>query len=599
MAVMAVKQKEEVSRKGGQTGKDRRKNHNRAKEKDRQDIKWQSKWRGCKHGNAALLILYLIAVCAVRIYVACRTESSSRSVVACLTVQAAALIIVICPGILKLLSGLTIPTAFLQDSQSYCFVENRTDLRGKEFRKNNEGRQRRLFTYGIYWLVSFAVLWGYFWAYNPGGFSPDSIEQYEQALTGKYNDWHPVIHTLLVFTLPMKLTGRIESIVLFQIIYCASVFAYMAYTLQQYGNIKYAAGSLGFLLMNPNTGNMAVRPWKDVTFAVTALLMMVYAVRIYKTRGKWLEHGCHMLLFAAAAAVTTLVRHNAVLFTMPLVAALFFQCRRKRWVQTAVLALAFCLVVKGPVYAVLQVEEPDNRKTEMMGLPLTIIGNAVKEQPDVLDENILEFAYAVAPREKWEEFYQCGSFNSVKFRGVHTEAIEERSVKEILQMTLHCFQTAPGSSLMALLSLTDQVYAVEGGSGASISAGVMENEYGIVSKGNKRMQAVLDSYRRLVSDSICRYLFQFIGVINLVILASVLAKSDLKRLEHWKRMLICLPVFIYNFGTMLLLTGDDFRFFYYSFLICPAAVFLMFSEEPCGFQKRRKRKGIGDAYVRK
>ena len=42
-------------------------------------------------------------------------------------------------------------------------------------------------------------------AYYPGSFSPDSIVQYGQALSGEYNDWHPVWHTIVFFTLPLKI----------------------------------------------------------------------------------------------------------------------------------------------------------------------------------------------------------------------------------------------------------------------------------------------------------------------------------------------------------------------------------------------------------
>ena len=33
----------------------------------------------------------------------------------------------------------------------------------------------------------------------------------------------------------------------------------------------------------------------------------------------------------------------------------------------------------------------------------------------------------------------------------------------------------------------------------------------------------------------------------------------------WKKKLLCIPILIYDFGTMLLLTGDDSRFFFITF----------------------------------
>ena len=43
------------------------------------------------------------------------------------------------------------------------------------------------FGYLLLWLIAFF----------PGGFSPDSIAQYGQVVSGEYNNWHPVLHTWL------------------------------------------------------------------------------------------------------------------------------------------------------------------------------------------------------------------------------------------------------------------------------------------------------------------------------------------------------------------------------------------------------------------
>lgn len=67
--------------------------------------------------------------------------------------------------------------------------------------------------------ISFSILLLRYLASCPGGFSPDSLTQYQQAITGEYSDWHPVLHTLVIFKFPLKLIGTVEAIVLFQIIY--------------------------------------------------------------------------------------------------------------------------------------------------------------------------------------------------------------------------------------------------------------------------------------------------------------------------------------------------------------------------------------------
>ena len=38
-------------------------------------------------------------------------------------------------------------------------------------------------------------------------------------------------------------------------------------------------------MLNPQTGNIAMFPWKDVAFAIGALLLTAYTVRIYYSGG--------------------------------------------------------------------------------------------------------------------------------------------------------------------------------------------------------------------------------------------------------------------------------------------------------------------------
>ena len=70
------------------------------------------------------------------------------------------------------------------------------------------------------WMITLSAFFIMYLIFYPGGFSDDNIVQYAQAMGYmNYSDWHPVIHTLLMFTLPLKLTGGwAGSINLLQII---------------------------------------------------------------------------------------------------------------------------------------------------------------------------------------------------------------------------------------------------------------------------------------------------------------------------------------------------------------------------------------------
>ena len=88
----------------------------------------------------------------------------------------------------------------------------------------------------------------------------------------------------------------------------------------------------------------------------------------------------------------------------------------------------------------------------------------------------------------------------------------------------------------------------------------------------------MTEYSEIYSRSIFRCLSR-IGTTLLIMLAAILAKCCLSSKKDWKRILLCLSVFCYDFGTMLLLTGPDARFFQVSFLVCPIFTLLMFYEK--------------------
>lgn len=438
--------------------------------------------------------------------------------------------------------------------------------------------KRKLCFYCVFFLISFGILCLWYVAYYPGAFSPDSLDQYRQATTGSYNDWHPVWHTLLFFSLPLALTGKATSIVFCQILYFALVLAYLGLTLCLFAGRRAAASALAYILLNPYTGCIAMYPWKDVGMAITILWSMVCVAGLYCTNGEWASQKGRIALLAFLLANATLFRHNAILFTLPLVLALFFHLERKKWLELLLLFFALIFMVKVPLYKVLNVEAPGGRRQETVGLPLTIIGNVTKEHPEVLDEETAYFVYRMASQEIWEEQYFCGSFNTIKWAGIDLSVVEETSTMDILKMTARCFRSAPQASCKALFMLTDMVYSMEGAIEGDIAPGITGNELGIEYQGNEKIQSWLLWYREIMTNTVFKYI-RYIGVSMLIMLGFMLGRSNLRKWKDWKRLLLCLPIFFYNFGTMLLLTGSDSRFFYVSFLVCPTVVLIMMKEE--------------------
>lgn len=71
---------------------------------------------------------------------------------------------------------------------------------------SSDKRERAIYFGGTF-ALGIVALFPYYIAYFPGGFGADCRFQLDQVLTGKYNDWHPAIHTLLFYTVLCRL-GR-------------------------------------------------------------------------------------------------------------------------------------------------------------------------------------------------------------------------------------------------------------------------------------------------------------------------------------------------------------------------------------------------------
>lgn len=432
----------------------------------------------------------------------------------------------------------------------------------------------------IFWAISFSILLLRYLASCPGGFSPDSLSQYQQAISGKYSDWHPVLHTLVIFKLPLKLTGKVEAIVLVQIIYFALILVYMAYTILIYSNSKYATFSLLIVLLNPFILNTIVYPWKDVAFALGALLLMVYVLKIYFTNGEWFNSWLHIILFSVLAVMTMLFRHNAILFVAPLIIGVLLYKKQKKAYTIVVVVLMLTALIKGPLYQVLDVESPGSRQIETLGVPMTVIANVVKEHPESLDDETKEFVYAICPQARWESC-SVGNFNTIKWLGIDLDVIEEAGALKVLKITGKCFMAEPASALRGLFALTDMVYQIDDDMDWGVIPSVRENTYGIVYTGNTTLQNFFDGYYKVIQHSILKYVFLYVGIINSMVILGLISKFHICT---WKRTFLCIPVLIYNFGTMLLLTGNDVRFFCLNFMIWPIILLILARDENPGAQ---------------
>lgn len=426
-----------------------------------------------------------------------------------------------------------------------------------------------------FFLLSFLCFLFWYVAYFPGAFSPDSIDQFKQAFRGEYDDWHPVLQTLFSFTLPLKLTGLVASIVFFQILFFSIVLGVVAKTIYSYCGKKWTLFLVLPIILSPWTLNISMFPWKDVSFALSSAVCMVFAMYVFFQREPWCKPVWKIVLFSFFLMLATVFRHNGILFTLPLAMVLFFYMPIKRWLLFFVLFIVAIVAVRGPVYSILNVQKPGNRVVETTGFPLSVITYVAKECPLCLDKETANFIDSLTKSEpNWKQNYSLEGFNTIKFAddGVDFTVVENAGRLKILKMMFRCFWNAPVHSAIAIGGLTSIIYGLE--INCDNDPGIVENKYGIVYKGNEIMRSAALFYSMVVKKTPIRFFICTIGMPLIIMLAFIFFRSHLNK-ESLKRVLLCSPILIYDFGTMLFLSGAESRFFYVNLLVCPLVVAIM------------------------
>lgn len=418
----------------------------------------------------------------------------------------------------------------------------------------------------------------YFLAYAPGGFSYDSLLQYEQAHTDIYSDWHPYFHTLLFFKFPLSIVDSPTSIILFQILLYSFFVSYFVVTLKKYGapNV-FVFFSLCYLSFNTKICSLVVIAWKDTAMAIFSLLLVTFFVHIKQTEGAWLLNVNHKIMFAMTITLVSTMRHNAILLTIPAILYVYLLVPLKKRThigQSTLLFSMLFLFIIFPLSEMVAVNEPDERVVEIVGLPMTMLGSAVSFSPYLLEENTLEFLYEVARPELWTEKIQKNNvFNDIKWSGADRDVIEAEGLFSILNHTFSAIELASVPVFHSFYSLTAIVWSP---SYVVIDTPyIMENEVNIQYYGNESARELIflgQEFLTSISGIVgVASFFYSVGFVMLTILTLVVLKDK----DFFTNISCILPIFVYNLGTMLLLSGRDTRFFSYTLFMFPGILFLI------------------------
>ena len=422
---------------------------------------------------------------------------------------------------------------------------------------------------------AFAACW-------PGGVSYDASNQWRQAHSGEFNNWHPVFHTLLIW-LVTRIWDSYPFAVCVQMIAFSAAMAYLTATLNRRGVPAWLAlGAHTLVCASLPVRNTLMYLGKDSAMTAAVLVVAAQTVHMLHTRGVWLKRPRNAVCFGLTLAAATLLRHNAILWTLPLLicALLCFPWGRRGAALAAGVTVLTLVLVRGPLYGALDVVYPDNTTEESVGIPMTILWDVRAQAPEVLDDETSAFLASLAEDGEWEDIYQLHRYNSIKFT-YDRELIASRSVTDILSMAGRAALAEPRLAFETVNAVTGLVWDVTGQNRGyeTVSNSGDLPLYGRATL-NRLGQAALAVIDAPLAWTPVRWLTENIGVQLLILLLVALWALRRRGVDV---LALALPVLCYDLGTMLLLCGDDARFFQCSMAVCIpcmlAMLYLPMSEE--------------------
>ena len=451
--------------------------------------------------------------------------------------------------------------------------ENRDAAEKKE-------KMRRRFWFFLGFSLVFAWLMVYFYAYFPGSFDWDNLDQWWQIQNSQYDTWHPVFHTLII-ALFTKVVNHYGFAVFMQLLLYSLLCGYLLYTMAKW---RFPVWGMllaeFFLAANPQTHRILLFMWKDSALTLFMLLFTVYLIHVWKSGGRWLKKKRNLAVWILVLISISLVRHNSILYTIPflILAVFFFKEIRRESIISLVLMLAGMWVIQYPVYNLVGASRPSQTYVETVGVPMTILCNIHETAPESLDPEAAEFLAEIGPEKRWD-IYEMGNYNSFKFVTNANQVISSTDPLDFLSFTARTAANAPGLSLQAVYQVTRMVWDIRGTTPwhTDLEYQIQENEWNFSYVEDRAgMRTVLNDFDKWVMDSALDTLFSYNGIHLLALILCTLFVFARKG-KGWKALVLTLPVLAYNYGTMLLLCGPTYRFFHFDSVIFVPLCLLLFS----------------------
>ena len=415
------------------------------------------------------------------------------------------------------------------------------------------------------------AVWGiYLLTFFPGMMSTDSNVQWGQIISGQFNDWHPVFHTLSMW-LVTRIWLSPAAVVISQILFLSLTVAWGIHLLEEHGLPNWAGWSLAAIFaLAPLNGNMVIVLWKDIPYSTSLFLLSLMILKIVLTKGAWMEKRFTWVWLGLVSLCVASFRHNGLpIPIVSLIALLIFY--RKSWkelVKAALLIVVLYGIIQGLFYKTLMVEQPKFgfMQDTMMHHIAAHINNG---QPLTPEEQAL--AKYIFPENHWG--YDCCTALPTHFSPGYSDLQTSVQGPVIRKLFIDLAIKEPSVELEHLKCVSSIIWRSPGFCGANtvlpggrtIWIGSVPVKYfsenSLIPSLQKPLSAFLIALR--INPNLTLFVapavYLWFGIYATVIFSI--------RRKNWKGLLFILPIVIQSATFVLINTSDNFRYHYGVYLV--------------------------------
>lgn len=420
----------------------------------------------------------------------------------------------------------------------------------------------------VVWLFTLLVFW-------PGSMTLDSLAQWRQALTGRFNNWHPAFHTLIMAGL-MRIWYSPAIVAIMQIVLLAWVVAWGLGTLQQHGVPRAVLWLISFLFaLSPINNLQVITLWKDIPYAISVLWMTVLLLRIVLSNGAAIQQPRGWIILGLAGFCVSIFRKNgypAAVASM-LILLFIYKSYWKQYAGSLLLTILVYTIVTGPVYSFMGVQKVSTGQSNLVLLHhiSAHVNSGTPLEPD-------ERAYlaSIMPLEQWD--YWCCNVSTISYDDELDRSRFLTSTQDNLRIAANLFLRDPLVDIEHMTCASELVWRFSGNqcyikSTHGFSSWdfdeqkwIRSNEMGL--SADSRFPALLQSYKKylrgfgFLDETAIEYLrpafWLYISMFCLSIL--VLRKKNLRILQVGALVILqalllyvisFVPNFRYHFSTNL------------------------------------------------